>query len=270
MSAYRTVLVEEPEAGITIVRLNRPAVLNAFDSELIRDLEAALDEELSRPQGRVLILTGTGRGFCGGADLRHLDRLLAERRIDEASELVVAGGRIIRALRAAPLPVIAAVNGVAAGGGANLALACDLRVASTSARLGQVFNRLGLIPDWGGTYLLPRLVGEAKALELFWTAELIGAGELLHLGLVSRVVPEDQLMTATLELARGLLARSPQSLALTKSACYTSLDKDLWATLGWEEAHQRKLFNDPEVRALVRERLTALSQKPAEAKPTER
>src|SRR5712692_3953708 len=149
---------------------------------------------------RAVVITGSGRAFCAGADIGYMRELLESRDWEAAKALVEGGREVVTAIRNAPKPVIAAVNGPAAGGGANLALACDFRIASERATIGQTFNRIGLHPDWGGTYFLPRLVGPSKALELFLTGEVIGAAEALRIGLFTRVVPHDRLGAEVKEL----------------------------------------------------------------------
>jgi 2-(1,2-epoxy-1,2-dihydrophenyl)acetyl-CoA isomerase len=156
--------------------------------------------------------------------------------------LVEAGRRVVMTMRESAKPVIGSINGVAAGGGANLALACDVRIASDRARLGQTFNRIGLHPDWGGTYFLPRLVGPAKALELFWTADIIDAEECLRLGLFNRVVPHERLEEQTMELARMLAAKPALALSLAKRAVYRSMRHTLPEMLDYELEAQLRCF----------------------------
>ncbi len=162
-------------------------------------------------------------------------------------------------IRKSAKPVIASVNGVAAGGGANLALACDLRIASRDAKLGQTFNRIGLHPDWGGTYFLPRLVGPAKALELFWLADVIDADECLRLGLFNRVVAADALAAETSTLARALAAKPAMAIAMAKRAVYESLSKTLPEMLDYELDAQIRCFQSGD----AREGITAFTEKRA-------
>ena len=166
MTAVSPVIVEQA-GGITTVTLNRPDRLNAFDRDVCDALLAALRGAAADAAVRAVIVTGAGRAFCAGADLAVLDR--------DGEALVAAGKAVALAIREAPKPVLAAVNGAAAGGGANLALACDYRIASEQAAIGQVFPRLGLGQDWGGSYFLPRLVRASTALELVWSARMVGA-----------------------------------------------------------------------------------------------
>ena len=180
---------ERSRARSATITLNRPDKLNAFTVEMVRELSDALTM-LGRAEAvRAIVLTGAGRAFCAGADVGLL-RELIERQDEPRGRALVDGMRqVAHAIREAPQPVLCSVNGVAAGGGANLVLACDLRIAADTAQIGQVFMKIGLHPDWGGAYFLPRLVGASKALELFIGAEMVGAAEALRLGLVNRVAP---------------------------------------------------------------------------------
>jgi 2-(1,2-epoxy-1,2-dihydrophenyl)acetyl-CoA isomerase len=162
MAAYERILVEIND-HIGTVTLNRPDKANAFDRDMCQDLLEALRMLATADAVRVIVVTGAGKAFCAGADLGVLGT--------EGEQLVKAGKQIALAIRNAPKPVLAAVNGAAAGGGANLALACDYRIASTQGSIGQVFHKLGLVPDWGGSYFLPRLTGISSAPELVWSAD---------------------------------------------------------------------------------------------------
>src|SRR5206468_9018506 len=170
-----------------------------------------------------VILTGAGRAFCAGADLN----VLAE----DGAALVAAGKERALLIRGAPQPVLAAVNGPAAGGGANLALACDYRLAADRASIGQVFHKLGLGPDWGGTYFLPRLTSISKALELVWSARMVAAGEAQQLGLFDRVVSPESLVPETLALAQRWAGMAPLAVRKAKAALYRSLHSTLAETL---------------------------------------
>jgi len=221
MSAYQQVAVEI-DGAIGTVTLNRPDKLNAFTVEMVEELQAALGRLAGSEAVRAIVVTGAGRAFCAGADVGLLQRLIETR--DEASgRRLVDGMRGVSAImREAPQPVLASLNGVAAGGGANLALGCDLRIAADTAQIGQVFMKIGLHPDWGGTFFLPRLVGPAKALELLLGAELVDAAECVRLGLVNRVVPAERLAEATREWARAIAAAPPLAVRRAKAAVYRS------------------------------------------------
>ena len=242
MASFDRVAVEINK-GVAVVTLNRPDRLNAFDRALCEELIQALGQVLGSTQVRVVVLTGAGRAFCAGADLAVLGT--------EGNELVAAGREIALLLRGASQPVIAAVNGAAAGGGANLALACDYRIAATGARIGQVFPRLGLGQDWGGSYFLPRLVRPSTALELVWSARMVDAQEALTLGLFDRVVADGQALPEALELAATWAAHPPLAIGRVKEGMYASAGRSLRDMLDWEVAQQRELFATPEARQRV-------------------
>lgn len=246
------VLVEVDDRGVGTLRLNRPEKLNAFVGDMrdrIADGLAALADD---DAVRVIVVTGTGRAFCAGADVEYLSELVEEQRIEEGRALVEAGRRVARTIVGAPKPVVAALNGPAAGGGANLALACDLRIASDRAAIGQTFNRIGLHPDWGGTYFLPRLVGPAKALELIWSAEMVEAEEAERIGLVNRVVPHDAFEEAVDELAGRLAEKPARPVRLAKGAVRRSLSSSLEEMLDVEVEAQVECFRSPEAREGIR------------------
>ncbi len=207
---------------------------------------------------RAVIVTGAGRAFCAGADVGYMATLLEEGAHEEAEALVDAGRRVVHAVREMPKPVIAALNGPAAGGGANLALACDLRIASERASIGQTFNRIGLHPDWGGTFTVPRLVGPARAAELFFLAEMIPAAEAERIGLVNRVVPHEDLMETARGWAERLAAKPPLPLLLAKRAIQASLSSTVEEMLAYELDAQRRCFHSADalegVRAFLEKR----------------
>jgi enoyl-CoA hydratase/carnithine racemase len=238
---YTHVLVDRAE-GIGTLTLNRPDKLNAFAGSMRQEIAEALLELENDPAVRVVVITGAGRGFCAGADVGYMAQLVEARDAVAMAALVEAGRRVVTTIRDSPKPVIGSINGVAAGGGANLALACDLRIASDRAKLGQTFNRIGLHPDWGGSYFLPRLVGPAKALELFWMADVLDADECLRLGLFNRMVPHDMLVEETRRVARVLAEKPALSLALTKRAVYQSLRRSLPEMLDYELEAQLRCF----------------------------
>ena len=233
MAAYERVLVEIAQ-GIGTVTLNRPEKLNAFDPEACADLIEALRMLAQSDAVRVIVVTGAGRAFCAGADLSVLEA--------HGAALVAAGKEIALSIRGAPKPVLAAVNGPAAGGGANLALACDYRLASDQASIGQVFHKLGLGPDWGGSYFLPRLAGISTALELVWSARMVPAAEAAQLGLFDRVVPHADLAAETRTLAELWAGMSPLAVRMAKDALYRSETSSLAAMLDLEIEHQTVLM----------------------------
>jgi 2-(1,2-epoxy-1,2-dihydrophenyl)acetyl-CoA isomerase len=214
----------EIDGPVAMLTLDRPDALNALTVPVKVALRDALESIAVDRSVRAVILTGAGRAFCAGQDL-------AEREQSDAAPLEIEVRErynpIIRALRSMGQPVIAAINGVAAGAGASLAFACDLRIAAEEARFVLAFGRIGLVPDSGATWFLPRLVGPAKAAELALVGDAVDAGEALRLGLVSKVVPGDQLMTEARALADRLAEGAPLALALTKTALDRSMTIDL-------------------------------------------
>jgi len=228
--------------NIATLTLNRPERLNALGGSLREDLYDAVMTASSDREVRVIVITGAGRGFCSGGDVKAMraidqgDRSANRPKLDD--KIAPLRDRVVLALRDAPQPVIAAVNGPAAGAGMNLALACDIRIASENAKFAQAFVRRGLHVDWGGTYFLPRIVGMAKACELIFTGDLIPADEALRLGIVTRVVPPDELLPATYELAARIAAGPPAAIRMAKRSLYHNLDCDLRQALEQETYSQ--------------------------------
>jgi 2-(1,2-epoxy-1,2-dihydrophenyl)acetyl-CoA isomerase len=227
-------LLQAVSDGVLTLTLNRPDVLNAMTPPLLDELTAALREAAAGTDVRAVVITGAGRGFCSGQDLRAASR---EGAFSVGEILRDHYAPAIRVIRSMDQPVIAAVNGVAAGAGFSLALACDLRIAAESASFVQAFVRIGLIPDLASTYFLPRLVGPARAAELTMLGESVDAARALELGIVNRVVPDAELAASAHELA-ARLARGPRSIALTKRALEVSGRNDLEAQLAVEEELQ--------------------------------
>jgi 2-(1,2-epoxy-1,2-dihydrophenyl)acetyl-CoA isomerase len=244
---YEFILVSR-EDGIGTVTINRPEKLNAFCGSMRQDLAAAVRELADDGSVRVLVITGAGRAFCAGADIGYMKDLLEKGDTGNFTTLVEAGRAVVTVIRETPKPVIASVNGAAAGGGANLALACDLRIASDQASIGQTFSRIGLHPDWGATFFLPRLVGPSKAFELFASGEMVNAEQAQRLGLFNRVVPADRLAAETRVLALELAARPPIALALAKKAVYASESHSLSEMLDLELEHQLRCFKSRDAR----------------------
>jgi 2-(1,2-epoxy-1,2-dihydrophenyl)acetyl-CoA isomerase len=230
------------EGPVGVITLNRPDKLNSFTIPMVAELREALAMVSGSAAVRCIVLTGAGRAFCAGADLGVLEDIRA-RNDRAAGTALVDGCRAVYAvMRAAPQPILCALHGAAAGGGANLALAADLRIAADTASLGQVFAKIGLHPDWGATFFLPRLVGPARALELFLEAEMVAAPRLLELGLVNRVVPQDQLIPETLRWAGRLAQTPPLAVARLKQAVYRSERATLEEMLAYELEAQLACF----------------------------
>ncbi|HEY2955150.1 MAG TPA: enoyl-CoA hydratase-related protein [Candidatus Eisenbacteria bacterium] len=244
--------------GVATVLLNRPEKLNAFADDMREQLSAALDT-VARRGARALVVTGAGRAFSAGGDLNFMVGLKERGAGYEGlASLVERGGEAVARLAALPFPTLAAVNGPAAGGGLNLALACDLVVASDRATFGQTFVRIGLHPDWGGTYFLPRRVGLAKALELCWTGEMIDAQEALRIGLVEHVWPHESFDAEAKALAARLAAAPRTSVRLAKQALRAGLERTLAECLAAETEAQAACWNSPDsgegIRAFVEKR----------------
>src|ERR687883_944134 len=197
---YDNILVKT-EHCIATITLNRPEKLNAFIGHMRRDLAEALEHAASDRGVRVVVLTGAGRGFCAGADVRYMAELMERQDVEEFTRLLGAGRRVLYTIRQMTKPVVAAVNGAAYGAGFNIVLACDIRVAAESATFSQSFVKVGLHPDWGGSYFLPRAVPANVACEMFFLGDAFNADEAQRFHLVNRVVPDSELMTETRRLA---------------------------------------------------------------------
>jgi 2-(1,2-epoxy-1,2-dihydrophenyl)acetyl-CoA isomerase len=241
--SYQTILFELTD-GIARLTLNRPERLNSFNTVMhaeVRDALASLTDASGAPTARVLVLTGAGRGFCAGQDLG--DRAVAPggAAVDLGDSIEKYYKPLILTLRNLPFPVIAAVNGVAAGAGANIALACDLVIAARSASFVQAFAKLGLVPDSGGTWFLPRLVGNARAMGLALLGEKLAAEQAAQWGLIWRSVEDAEFTNVIDALARQLAAAPTQGLARTKKAIYGSWSQSLEQQLDTERDYQREL-----------------------------
>jgi enoyl-CoA hydratase/carnithine racemase len=246
-------LIYEEEEGIATLTMNRPERLNALGDTLRDDLHHAIVRASDDPAVRVIILTGAGRGFCSGGDVKAMHDAKERDQGRPLFEKVAPGrDKTILAMRDAPKPLIAAVNGPAAGAGMNLALACDMRIAATTAKFGETFVKRGLHVDWGGTYFLPRLVGMAKACELIFTGDLINAEEALAMGLVSNVVPPEELMPTVRQLARKIALGPPLAIRLAKRALYRSQDSDLRSALEFETYAQNICSETEDAREGIR------------------
>jgi 2-(1,2-epoxy-1,2-dihydrophenyl)acetyl-CoA isomerase len=230
------------EAGVGTVMLNRPDKLNALTIEMAAELEDALAMLAGSDEVRCIVLTGAGKAFCAGADLGLLNDLKAKNDAETGRKIVDGCRAIYKAMREAPQIVLGVLNGAAAGGGAGLALACDLRIAAESARIGQVFAKLGLHPDWGNSYFLPRLVGASKAIEMFLDAEMVPAAELATLGVINRVVPDEELATAGRAWAARIAAAPPQAVRRMKQSVYASQASSLDDMLSRELEAQLACF----------------------------
>jgi len=248
---YRSILYKK-DGGKATLTLNRPRALNALNGEIIDEMLQALREAARDPEVKVLILTGAGRAFCFGADIAEFSRQLETGLPDTALLLLQKVQEIIRLLASTPKPVIAGINGFATGLGLDLALACDLRIPAERAKLAEAFISMGLVPDGGGTFLLPRLVGLAKAAEMIFTGAPIGAAEAERIGLINRVVPTDDL-SKEIESLADKLAKSPSlALGLAKQALWKNLQGTLESSLEVEAQSQEACLASQDHREAVR------------------
>lgn len=232
MAGDATVLVEvDADSGVGTITLNRPDALNSLTVPMKEELLAAVRRVEREAAVRAVILTGAGRAFCAGQDLK-------ERLQPDAAPLGVElrerYNPIVRAMRSLPKPIVGAINGVAAGAGASLAMACDLRIASEAASFALAFGRVGLVPDSGATWFLPRLVGATNAAEIALLGDPVAAADALRLGLVGRVVAAAELATEARAIAARLAAGAPRAIALTKRALNAAWERELDGALEYE------------------------------------
>ncbi len=231
----------EKRGNVATLTLNRPETLNAMNEAMMAELERCLIDIAADPEVRAVVLTGAGRGFSSGGDQKRERGAEGDQKFfdgDLGGNVVERLNRCVLRLQQLPKPVIGCINGVAVGAGCNLALATDLRIASDASRFGEVFSRIGLVPDGGGTYLLPRLVGTSKALELIMLGDIIDAEEALRIGLVNRVVPADQLAAETQQLAERLANGPTLAHGLAKTGVYQGMNMSLEDVLNMEARNQ--------------------------------
>src|SRR2546421_1314897 len=240
------------DSGIVTITLNRPERLNAFFGHMRRDLAEALEEAGSDPDVRAVVITGAGRAFCAGGDVNFMAELVERNDAEEFARLLGAARRVILGIRHMTKPVIASINGPASGAGFNLALACDLRIASSEATFTQSFVKIGFHPDWGGTYFLPRMVPSNIACEMFFLGDAIDAEKALQLGLVNYVVAPEELANETRKLAERLRDGPAVSIAAAKHAVYASQHDNLEQMLQYEVDAQLRCFDSEDAREGVR------------------
>lgn len=220
---YKNLIVDK-EGALAILTVNRPQALNALNSETLEELEKAITAIAEDKSIKVLIITGAGeKAFVAGADIAYMRDLTAV----EGKLFGELGQRVFRLIEELPIPVIAAVNGFALGGGCELAMACDIRVASENAKFGQPEVGLGITPGFGGTQRLPRLVGEGMAKEMIYTGDMIDAAEALRIGLVNHVVPQEMLMDYCRKMAGRILSRAPLAVRFSKQAINEGMQTDI-------------------------------------------
>ncbi|MGC1415470.1 MAG: enoyl-CoA hydratase-related protein [Candidatus Acidiferrum sp.] len=253
------VLLESRQDGIATLVLNRPDKLNALNSELSTALNDALAQIADDASIHVVVLNGAGRAFCAGGDLGAIGKGRELNKTDELGPILRSGMQAVLKMRLMPQPVIAAVNGAAAGAGMNIALAADIRIAADTATFGENFSRVGLFPDYGGTFFLPQLVGPSVAAEMFYTGEMIDAQTALRLGIVSRIVPVAQLETEVKALAQKIAQGPPIAIRAVKKLMFGSHKDSLVKALDHEVEMQMKCFHSEDcsegIRAFFEKRL---------------
>lgn len=237
--------------SVATITLNRPEKLNALIGTMREDLLEALRASENDADARVVVITGTGRAFCAGGDVEFMSGLQQRGDLAAFRALLDAGQEVILQIASMTKPVLASVNGIAAGAGCNLALACDYRIAADVAKFSQSFIRIGLHPDWGGTWLLPRLVGRSRALELSASGRIVDAAEAFAIGMIDRVVPSAELVAETETLAQTFAAASPIALAGIKRALEASERNDLRSQLELEANHQMECFQSEEAKTRI-------------------
>jgi len=252
-----TLLFEVTADGIAVITLNRPDKLNAFTTEMLLAWGDCLLEAQAREDVKVVILTGSGRGFCSGGDLGRFADKAKETAWRRKNDLECRVHRIPLIMETMDKPVIAAVNGVATGAGMDMALMCDMRIAAASARFAETYVRAGIFAGDGGAWYLPRLIGPAKAMELLLSARFVNADEAERIGLVNRVVPDEQLLEETLAFARQIAAQPPLAVRMMKRAVRQGMSQDLRSHLDMASSHMAVLYSTAD----HAEALAALAQK---------
>jgi enoyl-CoA hydratase/carnithine racemase len=237
--------------GIATILLNRPERMNAFNFEMIDAWTAALEQCRTDERIKVVILTGAGSAFCSGGDIVDMGERLTQTPEQRKSELFQRIERIPLALEDLDKPVIAAVNGVATGAGMDMALMCDIRYAARSARFAETYVKVGLVPGAGGAHFLPRLVGVAKALELFLTGEFVDAEEAMRIGIVNKVFPDETLLRDVQKIAQKMIAAPALTLRMTKRAIYQGMRNDLRTNLDLISSHYAVITATQEHKDLV-------------------
>ncbi len=235
-------VLEKREGSIATLILNRPERMNALNKDLAVGLNEALGRLDADQSVNVVVIAGAGRAFCAGGDLGVIGKGRQENDMTELDPILRAGMQAVLKIRTMRQPVIAAVHGPAAGAGMNIALAVDMRIASEDATFGQNFAKVGLFPDYGGTFFLPELVGTAKAAELFYTGDMIDAAEALRLGIVNRVVPLAQLESEVRALAQKIANGPAIAIRAVKRALFASTEEELTRMLEQEVEQQMKCF----------------------------
>lgn len=241
-AAATPVLLESVRDGIALLVMNRPEKLNALNNELATALNRAFERVGKDDSVKVVVLTGAGRAFCAGGDLGMIGKGREERDAKQLEPVLRAGMELVLKMRTIDQPVVAVVNGPAAGAGMNIALAADIRISAEEATFGQNFAKVGLFPDYGGTFFLPQLVGPSKAAELFYTGEMIDAQTALTLGLVNRVVPGAQLEAEAKAYVKQLASGPPLAMRAVKRMMFGADHEALRRALAGEVEEQMRCF----------------------------
>lgn len=243
---YKNILLEEKE-GIAYVTLNRPKALNALNTEVLSELDSAFRYIDQAETIGAVIVTGSGRAFIAGADIAQMSDLDGT----EGRDMTIQGQKVMELIENISKPVVAAVNGFALGGGCELAMACDVRFASEKAKFGQPEVNLGIIPGYGGTQRLPRLVGKGMAKYLIYSAELISAQEAKEIGLVQKVVPAEELMAEVEKFARTIMSKAPVAIKMAKVAINNGINLDLHSGVAYEaEAYTSTFVSEDRVEGM--------------------
>lgn len=238
----------QQSVGIVTITIKRPEKRNALAGRMRRDLAEAIEHAGSDAAVRVIIIRGEDGAFCAGGDVANFNDLLERRDEQEWHRLLGSARRVVMTIRQIPKPVIASINGAAIAAGMNLALACDIRLAAESAKFSESFVRFGLHPDWGGTYFLPRIVPQNIACEFFFLGDTIDAQRAYQLGIVNRVVPDNELERETQRLAERLRSLPREVITSVKSSIYMSGDSTLEQMLQQETEAQMRAFNTQDAR----------------------
>ena len=255
---YKNIIFEKKD-GIGYVTVNRPEVLNALNDSVIEELDSVFRAIDRDDEVRVVIITGAGRAFVAGADIAQMSRLDGS----EGRVMSMRGQKVMEFIEFMDKPVIAAVNGFALGGGNELSMACDIRIASETAKFGQPEVNLGIIPGYGGTQRLPRLVGRGMAKKLIYSAEIIDAEEAYRIGLVDEIVPADQLMDTAAKLAETIASKAPIAVKLAKAAINNGMNTDLKTGVQFEaEAYASTFVSEDRVEGMK----AFLEKRPAKVK----
>lgn len=241
-------IIERREGAVATVLLNRPERLNAINKDLAEALHSVFERLAGEREVRVVVLGGAGRAFCAGGDLDVMRRGHERSDTTDLEPILRGGMQAVLKIRTMPQPVIAAVQGPAAGAGMNLALAADLRIASEDASFGQNFAKVGLFPDYGGTFLLPELIGPARAAEMFYTGDMLDAQTALRLGIVNRLVPLAQLAAEVQALAQKIAEGPAMVMAALKQTLFGRAKEDLSQALELEVRQQLKCFRSEDCR----------------------